>query len=80
MHLKVGWQGLGGLGHEGPHELDIRGQSSGPLQRKVDVEEVHNTPAQSFPRAQINVMLDAERQVHAPASHHNSLQYTVPSI
>ena len=67
MHLQVGGQRLGGLGHEGPDKLDVGRQGARPLHRKVEVEQVHDAPPQRSPRAQVNAVLHAQRQVHTPA-------------
>lgn len=48
MHLQVSWQGFGRLGHERPHKLHIWGQRTRPLQRKVDIEKVHDAPSKGL--------------------------------
>lgn len=61
-HLKLSGQGLGRLGQERAHKLDVWRQGPGPLQRKMCTVDVHDQAAHLLGRCQVDAMPCAARQ------------------
>ena len=72
--LQIRRQRLGRPGQQRAHELDVGRQRARPLQRKVNVEQVHRGAPQGRARPQVDAVLCAERRIDHPASGIRHLQ------